>query len=72
MTVEATNRRDVERLLTNAGDLAAGDSPKEAILEFADDFEDMTDESRQAIWTHVRTRVRHLNGAGKLRWGAHV
>lgn len=69
VTVEATNRRDIERLLTESADLSRADSPREAVLELRDALEEPTSESRQAIRARIETRIRHLNGAGKLRWG---
>jgi hypothetical protein len=69
VTIETRNRRDMERLLAQPSHLAAGESPREAIVEFCDELDEATDESRQAVRTQVEKVVRHLNGVGKLKWG---
>lgn len=63
------NRPDIERLVTAYPDMVAGDEPRVAVLSFEDDSDVPTDETRSAIRVEIETALRHINGAGKLRWG---
>jgi hypothetical protein len=68
----AANGKDAERLAAESlpGLSAAGDDPRQLVLELDDTGSDAADEDApQVAKTVIEACVRHINGSGKLRWG---
>jgi hypothetical protein len=68
----SASRPDAERLAAESlpGLSAAGDDPRELLLELDDLGSDVPDEDApQAAKAVIDRSVRHINGSGKLRWG---
>jgi len=68
VTIEGSSR-DVKRLVGAYPHLAAGQGVRQAVLDFDDGREEMSDQTREAIRQQIEATLRHINGCGKLRWG---
>ena len=63
------SERDIQRVVDAFPDLSAGDSVKEAVLRFEDEWDELTDDSLEVVRQRGEAAVRHLNAVGKLRFG---